>query len=263
MKGRINVETALFTDPDFIRFMVKTGCEDKSIGLWLRATMLAQKNWLEHRCIPEDAWRDEFQPLVDASLIKKVDGGYYLRGSKEQFKWLDQKSKAGRKSGASRRGEIRTDVNECSTESNGEERLGTSISISSSNSYSYSNSGSTSSSYTDAMELTQYWNSEGLKSAKETPPALRAVSDAYDKKSHFGINGNKQAFTNYASVLKGPDTWYTHKYSLVGFLSTPKTQDFYPDEFSYEAYVNKDKIGKAQQIQNNVSALEFSEDDFA
>lgn len=132
MRGRINVETRLFTDPDFVKLMIDLGCQNAAIGMWLRVVILAQEHWLEHKMIPEEKWRDEFNPLVEVNLVRKVDGGYYLRGSKEQFEWLEQRSKAGQKSAEARRKKKSTGVNGRSTELNdcstGEPRTGTSSS---------------------------------------------------------------------------------------------------------------------------------------
>lgn len=264
MRGRINVEARLFTNQDFIKFMIKTGDQDKSIGLWIRAAMLAQEYWLEHRCIPEDHWSKEFEPLLESGLIRKIEGGYYLRGSKEQFAWLDQKAEAGRKSGEARRAKNRTGVNGRSTETNGDERNGTgrtSISISTSTSTSNSNSSSTS--YATAKELADCWNGLGLERVNETPPALRSVNQAYQKKQNFGVDGNKQAFENYANVLKGPESWYTYAYTLEGFLLTPKTSAFYPGNFKPENYLDKPRKSKAQEKQENLQGIIFDESDFA
>lgn len=71
-------------------------------GLLVSAWTLAQHYWLDNRSlIPVEKWNlVKFASCVVASGFAELrDGGIYIKGSEEQFKWLEQKRDAGRKGG--------------------------------------------------------------------------------------------------------------------------------------------------------------------
>jgi len=97
--ARINIEDSIYTDNDFLKLIVKVGCQYKAMGIWVSGVKLAQKTWIEFESIPQNKWSQDLDPLIECNLAqRKEDGSVYLRGSKEQFAWLNQKSEAGKKS---------------------------------------------------------------------------------------------------------------------------------------------------------------------
>lgn len=121
--------------------------------------------------------------------------------------------------------------------------------------------------YLDAFELLQFWNGLGMKTHEPKPETLRSINEAYQFKSSHGINGNKQAFANYASVLKDPNAWWTAIFSCEGFLKNSGTERFYEPEFNHAEYIKSKPItgskGSAQARQENLANMEFTENDFA
>ena len=98
--ARINIEDSLFKDPDFLKLIAKVGNYYEALGLVISCFQLAQKYWIEHKCIPEDKWHKDFEPLVEVGLAERTFGArsVKVRGSEKQFSWLVQKSNAGKKS---------------------------------------------------------------------------------------------------------------------------------------------------------------------
>lgn len=98
--ARLNIEDSLYKDPDFLKLIAKTGNYYEALGLVVAAFSLAQKYWLEHKCIPEKHWHKDFEPLIDVGLAERPFGSrsVLVRGSEKQFAWIEQKSKAGKKS---------------------------------------------------------------------------------------------------------------------------------------------------------------------
>ena len=80
--------------------IIKTGSRHLALGLITEAWIIAQNNWLKYNCIPEKAWSDELNVLIDVNLAtRRADGTVYVKGSKKAFAWLTQKSELGRKGG--------------------------------------------------------------------------------------------------------------------------------------------------------------------
>lgn len=75
-----------------------------AIGWVVRAFRLAQGFWCREQLVPKIIWDAVgFPPIMlKLGLIERRQEGIYVRGSEEQFAWLIQKSKAGKKSGISR-----------------------------------------------------------------------------------------------------------------------------------------------------------------
>lgn len=97
--GRINIEDSLYKDLRWQRFSMHVGDLYRAKGMLLTAWTIAQENWLKYRAIPLKAWPKDLDPLIDFELAIRLNVGseefIYVKGSKEQFKWLEQKSKAG------------------------------------------------------------------------------------------------------------------------------------------------------------------------
>lgn len=97
--ARINVDDRIYSDKRWTKLLLKIGDEYKAKGLLLDAWTLAQKNWLKHRGVPRKAWPKELDVLIDVELAEIRNEVVYVKGSKSQFQWLEQKVKAGKKGG--------------------------------------------------------------------------------------------------------------------------------------------------------------------
>lgn len=98
--ARINIENTLFTDIRWNDLLLKCGCKYKALGIVTTAWILAQQNWIKYGNVPPKAWAKELDILIDVELaIRNEDGSVYVKGSKKAFKWLNQKSEAGKKGG--------------------------------------------------------------------------------------------------------------------------------------------------------------------
>jgi hypothetical protein len=102
--ARINIEDSLFKDLAFTDLVIKLQCRTLALGAVMEAFMLAQKWYLDEahgRLIPADQWaRFRFGGAVlECGLAEAREGGIYVRGSDEQFKWLLQRQVAGKKGG--------------------------------------------------------------------------------------------------------------------------------------------------------------------
>lgn len=97
--GRINIEDSLYKDLRWQRFSMHVGDLYRAKGMLLTAWTIAQDNWIKYRAIPIKAWPKELDPLIDFELAVRLNVGseefVYVKGSKEQFRWIEQRSKAG------------------------------------------------------------------------------------------------------------------------------------------------------------------------
>lgn len=95
--ARINIEDSIFSDPKYLNLMIKVGDQYKALGLLVTAFKLAQTHWLKHQSIPAHNWLKDLDVLIDCGLAELLENGaVYVKGSKEQFSWLSQKSEAGK-----------------------------------------------------------------------------------------------------------------------------------------------------------------------
>ncbi len=102
--ARVNIEDKLFTDSRWMKLLLKTGNEYTALGIVTAAWILAQKNWVQHKMIPEKAWPKDFEILIDVELAsRRADGNVYIKGSKRAFSWLEQRVEAGRLGGSAHR----------------------------------------------------------------------------------------------------------------------------------------------------------------
>lgn len=115
--ARINIEGSIYKDDGFQNLTIaigrlKPGLDASDIrrvskGILVELYELAQSYWFPHqKPIPLEVFKEKEFPEAlhgkDGLCIKKSDG-IYVRGSKDLFAWLFQKSTAGKASGESRR----------------------------------------------------------------------------------------------------------------------------------------------------------------
>lgn len=96
---RINIEDSLFKDIRYMNLCIKLGNADQALGVMVRAFALAQKWCLTpDRKIPLTEWKNQGLPdaIFHVGLAEIHDGKVYVSGSEEQFKWLKQRSNAGK-----------------------------------------------------------------------------------------------------------------------------------------------------------------------
>jgi len=106
--ARINIEDSIFKDARFIKLCIKVGDQQTALGLLVWVYIIAQKFYLDEsndRLIPLLEWQrnDCNDWLIDVGLVEKRENGFYVCGSENQFKWLVQRSEAGKKGGGSNR----------------------------------------------------------------------------------------------------------------------------------------------------------------
>lgn len=98
--ARINIEDEIYKDVRYALLLSKLGFdEDKAIGALVRAWTLAQKHFLSgNHLIPEEEWeKKKIRPeVLEVGLAERVDGFIRVKGSENQFKWLTQRSEAGK-----------------------------------------------------------------------------------------------------------------------------------------------------------------------
>lgn len=95
--ARINIEDTLFKDSRWFNLLIKAGCQYKALGLVTSAWMLAQEYWLKQQSIPQKAWLKDLDILIEVGLAEVTeDGSIYVKGSRDAFKWLNQRSSAGK-----------------------------------------------------------------------------------------------------------------------------------------------------------------------
>jgi hypothetical protein len=99
--ARINIEDSLHSDDRYQNLIEKLADRYKALGMITAAFILAQKHWTKHRGIPEDNWPASLDILLEVRLAERTfnESGMkivYIKGSNEQFAWLEQKSAAGK-----------------------------------------------------------------------------------------------------------------------------------------------------------------------
>ena len=99
--ARINIDDSIYSDPRFIRLVILcNGNMDQAVGQLVRAWSLAQKWYLKSpdSFIPLHEWNARSIPMniVTAGLAEIVNDRVRVMGSDDQFRWLIQKSNAGK-----------------------------------------------------------------------------------------------------------------------------------------------------------------------
>lgn len=112
--ARINVEDSIYRDPRFLQLAMKLGGDmDRALGGLVRAWDLAQRWYLRtpDKMIPLSEWNDRQIPqaIVEVGLAEIIQDRVRVKGSDEQFRWLIQKSEAGRKNKGKSRERILAD----------------------------------------------------------------------------------------------------------------------------------------------------------
>lgn len=102
---RINIEDSIHADQGYQQLVEKFG-RFQAIGMLYFAWREAQKFWVKGRlAIPLETWKSRglVPELIDFGLAEITTGGVYMKGSEQQFSWLDQRSDAGKRSGEVRK----------------------------------------------------------------------------------------------------------------------------------------------------------------
>jgi ribosomal protein L13E len=104
--ARLNIETKVSSDPRFQKLLIKVGDRHKAKGVLWDLWELAQQYWFPEKLpIPESSWKDADLPeaLIECGFAERVSGGYYARGSEEQFDWIFRLQDAGKASAESKK----------------------------------------------------------------------------------------------------------------------------------------------------------------
>jgi hypothetical protein len=103
--ARINVEDSLYKDSRFLKLAMKLGDVDTALGALIRAWTLAQKWHLKpSKTIPVTEWAKQGirEEIIEVGLAEVTEEGVRVCGASKQFKWLEQRSEAGRKGGTAK-----------------------------------------------------------------------------------------------------------------------------------------------------------------
>lgn len=106
--ARINIEDSLWEDERFLDLVSKVGNVASAVGAVVLAFKLAQRFWVpDERPIPSVRFRSIpfSSDLISTGLARESDDGAFIHvsGSKDQFSWLTQRSKAGRENKGKKR----------------------------------------------------------------------------------------------------------------------------------------------------------------
>lgn len=99
--ARVNIEDSIYKDERFINLAIEMRGKYPALGALVSAWSIAQQWFLKSATgdIPLDEWaKFEAGPLVESvGFASRRETGVYMRGAREQFAWLKQRSEAGRK----------------------------------------------------------------------------------------------------------------------------------------------------------------------
>lgn len=228
--AQINIKDSFLKDDKFSELCIKLGSRIMALGVAVEAFILAQKHYLDEtngRLIPLNEWQRKpaLHVLAEVGLAEINETGIYIKGSHDSFKWLLQKSDAGKKSAASKRIKRQKrsmGVERTSTEVNGAQPIPTSIINTTSNSSFNSNTNT-------SCENSKSKKPRTLRKASAAPDE----SDAIKAKTSFFIQTYcslfKKQYGTSIDVL-GKDVGTAKR--LVGSLSEEKIQSY------LEAYFN-------------------------
>jgi len=102
---RLNIDSGLFSDPRFLKLIVKLNGAEPAIGSVIFAWSAAQRYWNDSdNGIPREAWLklDLRQEIIDVGLAEERGDFIYVRGSRKYFEWLRKRVDSGRKGGLAR-----------------------------------------------------------------------------------------------------------------------------------------------------------------
>lgn len=102
--SRINIEQSILTDQRFFKLGILLGELECALGAVVLAWDLSQKFFLKSNAvIPNEEWLKlkYGAEVIAVGLADNVDGGVYVKGSREQFDWLRQRQHGGQKRSSS------------------------------------------------------------------------------------------------------------------------------------------------------------------
>lgn len=258
--ARINLDDKLFKEQGFQDLMIAVGNRRMAKGIVWELYVLAQKFWFPDRLpIPLDVFKAaEFPEVLYSAngLCELREGGVYARGSEEQFKWLFQKSEAGKKpkklpTKLKTPKRVLTDVSARPTGDNGIERLESSL-LSSLSSFLTSNYSylKTNISSEDAALLFDLCFAE-FPARVEGPKARERFETQL--KTFFDIREFAVSIGHYNTMLSLPENaWRRPKTTFEAYLGTKSSGRFWRD------YVNPDSC-----LPTTKKTTALSDDDFA
>ena len=93
----IRIDKNIFALMQYSRLIMLAGDDFRALGLIVRAWILGQTHWLKHKCIPSRYWPAELDLIIEAGFAHRDENGsVYLLGAEDEFKWLTQRSNAGK-----------------------------------------------------------------------------------------------------------------------------------------------------------------------
>lgn len=115
--------------------------------------------------------------------------------------------------------------------------------------------------YISAKNIVDFWNSKNLKEAKNIPQVLLEVNQGLEKQldKKRGEIQVSEAISNYADVFHDAGSYYTHPFHISSFISSPKAERFYAENFNRSEYVTGKKFQArttAQERQDNILNME-------
>jgi hypothetical protein len=246
--ARLNLEDSLFSSDEYRLYEIKSEDRDKALGAWIRTARLAQRYWVQGELIPESVWELHELPdlLIKVGLAEKRENGIYLKGSEEQFAWLVSKVENGKKGGRpSKNNDIgKATKNPKETESNRGESDRNPLTLPLSLTL-------TQDIYIVETEILEFWNSQNIIKHKPSKRTLKKISDALKKRKDYSKQEILDAISNYAQVLNGEKYYFTHKWTLIEFLTRKNTDRFY-DDFIPENFI--DHSGSKKTGSSNIRA---------
>lgn len=190
--ARINVEDSIHKDSRFINLCITKGGRALALGVLVEAWIVAQQYHLSHGEIPSEVWVNQNLDdlLIETGLAERTSTGVRMCGQNEQFAWLENSRRGGKKSAESRaktngtsqpkrRSALRKKTEPYSS---GPEGYSTSYSSSSSFSFSSSSSSSSSSLSSNASHSRKERAEETPSSVAKLPPRVEHPSG--DAPSH-------------------------------------------------------------------------------
>lgn len=101
LMARINVDVrAVLSDDRWFPLLFEIKDQDRALGMLCRFWDRGQDFWkLGETPIPNDRFPSDWEVLVKTNWGERVEGGVYVKGSRERFAWILSKREAGRMGG--------------------------------------------------------------------------------------------------------------------------------------------------------------------
>ncbi len=246
--ARINIDDGLFGGPRYQKFLIKIGDRHKALGQIVDLFKIAQSCWYpEKKLIPRQVF-DEAELsdlLIECGLATEKDGHIYAHGSEEHFEWLFKNKENGKKGGRPRKNPVVTDgipsANPRGTDKNPLPLPPTLSPIKNNNICDGVDE-------PQAEAIVEKWNKCSPDPEKiDFTKGLKKIIEDKVINPFFTRSGTEvlQAIENYFKVFRDDRYYYNIDWSLVEFLSNPKTDKFYPGSFKPQSMVDKKKINKS------------------